>query len=104
MDLEELQRFLGIEIPEQEEEEAEERSEPPPAEPASRSSADPATRQFHDSALAGESPVTERLMEVEMASRLGYLLCHCSWPPQIMVLSEGSFVYRCPRCGRVRDF
>lgn len=98
MDLDELQRFLRMTPEESDPEEAEERVEPRPTESAS------GPRRAHDPALAGQSPVSERLMEVEMASRLGYLLCHCSWPPQIMVLTGTSFVYRCPRCGRVRDF
>ncbi len=45
----------------------------------------------------------ERLQEIEMAQKLGYLLCRCSWPPQIMVLTGTDHVYRCRRCSRVRE-
>tara|TARA_R110001592_G_scaffold219336_1_gene473474 strand:+ start:4604 stop:5065 length:462 start_codon:yes stop_codon:yes gene_type:complete len=47
--------------------------------------------------------VRERLMEVEMAQKMGYLLCKCTWPPQIMVLTGTDHVYRCRRCSRVRE-
>tara|TARA_R100001377_G_scaffold43961_1_gene24983 strand:+ start:883 stop:1341 length:459 start_codon:yes stop_codon:yes gene_type:complete len=47
--------------------------------------------------------VRERLLEVEMAQKMGYLLCKCSWPPQIMVLTGTDHVYRCRRCSRVRE-
>lgn len=47
--------------------------------------------------------VRERLQEVEMAQKMGYLLCKCSWPPQIMVLTGTDHVYRCRRCSRVRE-
>lgn len=45
----------------------------------------------------------ERMQEIEMAQKLGYLLCRCSWPPQIMVLTGADHVYRCRRCSRVRE-
>ena len=51
---------------------------------------------------AGRS-LRERLAEVEMAQRMGYLLCKCTWPPQIMVLTGTDHVYRCRRCSRVRE-
>lgn len=47
--------------------------------------------------------VRERLQEVEMAQKMGYLLCKCSLPPQIMVLTGTDHVYRCRRCSRVRE-
>lgn len=46
----------------------------------------------------------DRLAEVEMAARLGYLLCQCTWPPQIMVLARDGELFCCPRCQRRRDF
>ena len=55
------------------------------------------------SELQKASSITERLLEIEIAQKLGYLLCKCTWPPQIMVLSTADFIYRCPRCTRVRD-
>lgn len=53
--------------------------------------------------LRATESVRERLMEVEMAQKMGYLLCKCSWPPQIMVLTGTDHVYRCRRCSRVRE-
>lgn len=52
----------------------------------------------------GHEPIQDRLAEIEMAARLGYLLCQCTWPPQIMVLGEDGQLFRCPRCRRRRDF
>ncbi len=45
----------------------------------------------------------EKMLEIEMAQKLGYLLCKCSWPPQIMVLTGADHIYRCRRCSRVRE-
>lgn len=53
--------------------------------------------------LRATDSVRERLVEVEMAQKMGYLLCKCSWPPQIMVLTGTDHVYRCRRCSRVRE-
>lgn len=52
----------------------------------------------------GSEPLQDRLAEIEMAARLGYLLCQCTWPPQIMVLGDDGQLFRCPRCRRRRDF
>jgi hypothetical protein len=54
-------------------------------------------------ALSQPASLQERLQEIEMAQKLGYLLCRCSWPPQIMVLTGADHVYRCRRCSRVRE-
>ncbi|MGJ8690017.1 MAG: hypothetical protein ACSHXZ_10905 [Gammaproteobacteria bacterium] len=53
--------------------------------------------------LRGSDSVGERLKEIEMAQKMGYLLCKCTWPPQIMVLTGTDHVYRCRRCSRVRE-
>lgn len=53
--------------------------------------------------LPHAASLQERLLEIEMAQKLGYLLCKCSWPPQIMVLTGTDHVYRCRRCSRVRE-
>ena len=53
--------------------------------------------------LRAADSVRERLIEVEMAQKMGYLLCKCTWPPQIMVLTGTDHVYRCRRCSRVRE-
>jgi len=55
------------------------------------------------SPLQQAATMQERLQEIEMAQRLGYLLCKCTWPPQIMVLTGSDHVYRCRRCSRVRE-
>lgn len=52
----------------------------------------------------GRESIQDRLAEIEMAARLGYLLCQCTWPPQIMVLGDDGQLFRCPRCRRRRDF
>ena len=56
-----------------------------------------------DPELRAAESVRERLMEVEMAQKMGYLLCKCTWPPQVMVLTGTDHVYRCRRCSRVRE-
>lgn len=56
-----------------------------------------------DPELRAADSVRERLMEVEMAQKMGYLLCKCTWPPQVMVLTGTDHVYRCRRCSRVRE-
>ncbi len=53
--------------------------------------------------LRASDNVKDRLMEIEMAQKMGYLLCKCTWPPQIMVLTGTDHVYRCRRCSRVRE-
>ena len=53
--------------------------------------------------LRAADSVRERLVEIEMAQKMGYLLCKCTWPPQIMVLTGTEHVYRCRRCSRVRE-
>lgn len=64
-------------------------------------------RQDLEAAQTSAAPVAvslaERLQEIELALKLGYLLCKCTWPPQIMVLTGVDHVYRCRRCSRVRE-
>ncbi len=45
----------------------------------------------------------EKIKEIELAQKLGYFLCKCSWPPQIMVMTDSDFIYKCPSCSRIRD-
>ena len=54
-------------------------------------------------AMPVAATLAERLQEIELAMKLGYLLCKCTWPPQIMVLTGVDHVYRCKRCSRVRE-
>jgi hypothetical protein len=59
--------------------------------------ADEAQRQIERAELAVKSS------EAELAKALGYNLCQCTWPPQIMLWREQDRVFYCPnpRCGRV---
>lgn len=45
-----------------------------------------------------------RLAEVQIAQSLGYELCQCTWPPQIMLAiehdSDGFPTFQCPECKR----
>ncbi|MCB1649385.1 MAG: hypothetical protein H7A05_08935 [Pseudomonadales bacterium] len=63
----------------------------------------PAERSKEDEAGNVDRNIQQRLVEVEMAQRMGYLLCKCTWPPQVMVLTGRDHVYRCRRCSRVRE-
>jgi len=45
-----------------------------------------------------------QIAEAQTAKGLGYELCKCTWPPQIMLHageSEYGEKFRCPACGRV---
>lgn len=64
----------------------------------------PAERYAREPSLPRSGAIQDRLAEIEMAARLGYLLCQCTWPPQIMVLGDDGQLFRCPRCRRRRDF
>ena len=49
--------------------------------------------------------VEEKLQvaQAQIAKNLGYELCRCTWPPQIMLLigeAEYGERFRCPKCGR----
>ncbi|MDX1489850.1 MAG: hypothetical protein R3332_01060 [Pseudohongiellaceae bacterium] len=95
MNLEELQRYLDVE-----EDETLEPSAPVDLVPRlvkSENKAAPVSPVD-----SSQEPVIS-LQDIEMALKLGYLLCKCTWPPQIMVLTGTDHVYRCKRCSRVRD-
>ncbi|MBI3813859.1 MAG: hypothetical protein HY279_05255 [Nitrospinae bacterium] len=51
-----------------------------------------------------EAEKAAKLAEVQIAKSLGYNLCQCTFPPQIM-LSIGYEVYserfKCPNCGKI---
>lgn len=40
-----------------------------------------------------------RIAEAQAAEELGYLVCKCTWPPQI-ALRQSSGAEQCPKCGR----
>jgi hypothetical protein len=45
-----------------------------------------------------------QIAEAQIAKGLGYELCKCTWPPQIMLRAgeaEYGERFRCPACGRV---
>ena len=45
-----------------------------------------------------------QIAEAQIAKGLGYELCKCTWPPQIMLHAgeaEYGEEFRCPACGRV---
>lgn len=93
MNLEDLKRYLDVEEDEQVRDET-------PVQLVPRlvqSQPEPAVE------LAPSVSVADRMQEIEMAQKLGYLLCKCTWPPQIMVLTGTDHVYRCRRCSRVRE-
>ena len=39
------------------------------------------------------------LAQAEAAKRLGYHLCRCTFPPQIMLFTGEEGCYKCPKCG-----
>ncbi len=43
-----------------------------------------------------------RATEAQLAKALGYPLCQCTWPPQIMLWHENESAHLCPRteCGK----
>jgi len=55
-----------------------------------------------------KADVSSRTAEAQMAQSLGYKLCQCTWPPQIMLSVGIKFVstygmevegFKCPSCG-----
>lgn len=45
-----------------------------------------------------------KLAEVKTAQELGYQLCKCTWPPQIMLsigYEEYDEKFKCPKCNRI---
>jgi hypothetical protein len=43
--------------------------------------------------------------DAALAQQLGFELCRCTYPPQIMLWHEQEKVTKCPRCGRtIKDF
>lgn len=95
MDLEQLKSCLGVQV---EDASAPDGTGPESVADAVRVPTEQQTR------LPEPDTSRDRLAEVEMAARLGYLLCQCTWPPQIMVLANDGELFRCPRCQRRRDF
>lgn len=44
-----------------------------------------------------------RIAEAKAAQELGYRLCKCTWPPQIMLATEKKFHFKCPKCNSEID-
>ena len=42
-------------------------------------------------------------VQAEVASGIGYQLCRCTWPPQIMTTVGGRYKFRCPKCNQEVD-
>lgn len=45
------------------------------------------------------------IAEAKVAKELGYKLCKCTWPPQIMLsigFQEDRERYKCPKCGNIK--
>lgn len=93
MNLDELKRYLDVEEDESIEEDALVSLVPKLVQSQPEPVAEP----------EGAATMADRMHEIELALKLGYLLCKCSWPPQIMVLTGTDHVYRCRRCSRVRE-
>lgn len=39
-----------------------------------------------------------KIAEAKVAQELGYPLCKCTWPPQIMLATQKNFRFKCPKC------
>jgi len=51
----------------------------------------------HASKLLDQADHSFRIAEAQAAQQLGYMICQCTWPPQICVgTSQNGF--RCPKC------
>lgn len=52
-----------------------------------------------------EIAIAERQLEVaesEIAQKLGYPICHCKFPPEIMLCHDKGLVYKCPNCDHTK--
>ncbi len=47
-----------------------------------------------------EAETAFTIAEAKAAQELGYDLCRCSWPPQIMLVETQSGHISCPKCGK----
>lgn len=43
------------------------------------------------------------LSKAKAAVQFGYPLCRCTFPPQVMLLKDGKYLFHCPGCGRSVD-
>lgn len=44
-----------------------------------------------------------KISEAKAASELGYEICRCTWPPQIMIETEKEYIVQCPQCKKTKD-
>lgn len=47
-----------------------------------------------------------KIAETELAINLGYEICRCTWPPQIMLemeADEDKKGFKCPKCGKLEE-
>lgn len=69
-----------------------------------RQTADGSQKTSVEESLA-QAEKTGQLAEAQIAKALGYHLCHCSFPPQIMLTigydEHGREQFRCPKCNMI---
>ena len=53
--------------------------------------------------LLDQAEKSFKIAETEAAKELGYMLCRCTWPPQIMVDKGGRNKWQCSKCGSISD-
>jgi hypothetical protein len=46
-----------------------------------------------------DAEVALKISNAELAKNLGFRLCKCSFPPEIMLLRSSERAYFCPKCG-----
>ncbi len=63
---------------------------------------DPALRDEVEQALA-DAETRMKLAQAESAKNLGFTLCECTWPPNIMLYKRDLNAVVCPQCGHRRS-
>ena len=60
---------------------------------------DPALREEVEQALV-DAETRMKLAQAESARNMGFSLCECTWPPNIMLYKRELDAVVCPECGR----
>jgi len=60
---------------------------------------DPALREEVEQALV-DAETRMKLAQAESAKSMGFPLCECTWPPNIMLYRRAQDANVCPECGR----
>ncbi len=50
-----------------------------------------------------EAETAFKIAEAGAAKELGFMICQCTWPPQIMLLTGEPRIFNCSNCGRKVD-